>query len=160
MQIKNIREKTHLTQKEFAEQYHIPLQTLKQWESSTNSSSHRQPPPYVLFLLDRLVSQEQYDPRKDKTVRWFINGAEKSKTSSKQWLRYLRKTVTADGSKLLPEQIRAIRDSERLSLFQKVVLSQAMDKNTLTHKCIAALNGSASRKMIKEVMRKHGYSIA
>ena len=55
MKIKKIRKNAGLTQKKFAETYHIPLQTLKQWESNPMSSSHRKPPGYILYMLDRLV---------------------------------------------------------------------------------------------------------
>ena len=51
MSVKEIRKKTGLSQREFAEKYQIPLQTLKQWESDEGSSSHRKPPEYVLSLI-------------------------------------------------------------------------------------------------------------
>ena len=59
MDAKRIRQYTKLTQKEFAEKYKIPLQTLKQWESGPGSSSYRKPPDYVLYMLDQLVTLEK-----------------------------------------------------------------------------------------------------
>jgi transcriptional regulator with XRE-family HTH domain len=61
MDIKEIRHLTCLTQKQFAEKYHIPLQTEKQWESSIGSKSYRKPPEYVLYLLKETVLREITD---------------------------------------------------------------------------------------------------
>ena len=55
MTIKEIRTVSGLTQKEFAQKYDIPVQTLKGWESAPESTSHRDCPPYVLKLLERVV---------------------------------------------------------------------------------------------------------
>ena len=59
--VKDIRKISGLTQLQFSEKYCIPLQTLKQWESSEGSSSHRQCPPYVLLLLEETVTREIID---------------------------------------------------------------------------------------------------
>jgi transcriptional regulator with XRE-family HTH domain len=53
--IKELRTMTGLTQAKFAEKYHIPLQTVKQWESSKDSSSYRTPPAYALRLLEQAI---------------------------------------------------------------------------------------------------------
>ena len=58
MNIKDIRKMSSCTQAEFADKYHIPLQTLKQWESSPDSSSYRQCPEYVRLLLQKDVEHE------------------------------------------------------------------------------------------------------
>ena len=58
MTIKEIRAVTGLTQKEFAKKYDIPVQTIKGWESSPESSSHRDCPTYVLKLLERVVIED------------------------------------------------------------------------------------------------------
>lgn len=55
MTIKSIRNSTGLTQKEFAKHYHIPLQTLKQWESDPEKKNYRRPPDYVVHILGRLI---------------------------------------------------------------------------------------------------------
>lgn len=57
MEISDIRKKTGLTQKAFAEEYHLPLQTLKQWESSPESTSHRTCPDYIVYYLEKLTEQ-------------------------------------------------------------------------------------------------------
>ncbi|MBR0373062.1 MAG: helix-turn-helix domain-containing protein [Mogibacterium sp.] len=58
MTIKAIRLRTGLTQREFAGVYHIPLQTLKQWESNRGSTSFRAPPDYVVHMIRRLAEQD------------------------------------------------------------------------------------------------------
>jgi len=54
MDVKEIRKKLNLTQKEFAEKYHIPLQTVKSWEAAPESTNYRKPPDYVFYMLYRL----------------------------------------------------------------------------------------------------------
>ncbi len=58
MTIKEIRRLSKLTQSDFAGKYHIPLSTLKQWESSLGSTSHRKCPTYVNELLLRAVKDD------------------------------------------------------------------------------------------------------
>ena len=48
--IKEIRESTGMSQKEFAQMYQIPINTLRNWEQGTNS-----PAPYVLGLIARTL---------------------------------------------------------------------------------------------------------
>lgn len=48
--IKELRESTGLTQKDFADMYGIPLSTLRKWEQGESS-----PAPYVLNLLARTL---------------------------------------------------------------------------------------------------------
>lgn len=50
-QIKSIRFKSGLSQAAFAERFEIPLRTLENWEAGL-----REPPIYVLLMLDILVS--------------------------------------------------------------------------------------------------------
>lgn len=58
MTIKEIRQITKLSQEEFAKKYDIPVSTLQGWESSPASSRHRDCPPYVLKLLERVVIED------------------------------------------------------------------------------------------------------
>ena len=50
MDIKELREKTGLNQKDFAEKYKIPLGTLKNWEQGI-----RKPPAYVYYYLEVII---------------------------------------------------------------------------------------------------------
>ena len=53
MNIKEIREKTGLTQEGFSKRYGIPLGTLHHWEAG-----ERKPPEYVLKLLERCIRND------------------------------------------------------------------------------------------------------
>lgn len=53
MTIKELRELTGLTQARFAEKYKIKKRTLENWEEGT-----RNPPPYVLELLEKVIQAE------------------------------------------------------------------------------------------------------
>ncbi len=55
MTIKEIRNLTGLSQANFGEYYNIPLPTIKKWESTLDSQNHRNCPPYVKQLLERVV---------------------------------------------------------------------------------------------------------
>ena len=48
--IRELRDKTGLTQKKFAETYGIPLSTLQKWEQAVMT-----PPDYVINLLARII---------------------------------------------------------------------------------------------------------
>lgn len=53
MKIKELRELTNLTQKEFAKRYHIPKRTLENWEGGQRSPSET-----ILYLLERAVKED------------------------------------------------------------------------------------------------------
>ena len=54
MTIKEIRAMTGLSQARFAEKYGIPKRTIESWEAGD-----RNPPPYVIKLLDRVIRYER-----------------------------------------------------------------------------------------------------
>lgn len=59
--MKDVREIRHIakmTQREFSEAYHIPLDTIKKWESGL-----RTPPVYVNELLEYRVNKEKEENR-------------------------------------------------------------------------------------------------
>lgn len=58
MEIKEIRAITGLTQRRFAEKYHIPIGTYQKWEAPTESINHRECPLYVKELLERAVRED------------------------------------------------------------------------------------------------------
>ena len=61
MNIKEIRQKLNLSQKEFAEFCQIPVGTIQHWEQEC-----RKPPDYVVkLILDKIVS----DPEVEETVK-------------------------------------------------------------------------------------------
>ena len=53
MTIKDRRILLQVSRTEFSRQYHIPLRTLEDWESGK-----RNPPNYVLELLERVVKED------------------------------------------------------------------------------------------------------
>ena len=58
MTIKNIRNQTKLSQKDFSKKYNIPLKTLQNWESYENNptgSQSRKPTEWTVNLLKRVV---------------------------------------------------------------------------------------------------------
>lgn len=61
MNIKEIRQKLKLSQKEFADMFQIPIGTIQHWEQEC-----RKPPDYVVqLILDKIVS----DPEIEETVK-------------------------------------------------------------------------------------------
>lgn len=51
--IKSIRAKTNLSQREFSDKYGIPKRTIENWESGASS-----PPDYVMNLLEFAIENE------------------------------------------------------------------------------------------------------
>jgi len=56
--ISQIRKLSGLTQVKFAEKYHIPINTLKGWESNIESKRYRKCPEYILYLLEIAVKND------------------------------------------------------------------------------------------------------
>ncbi|SFG56116.1 helix-turn-helix domain-containing protein [Oribacterium sp. WCC10] len=80
--IKELRALTGLTQARFAEIYHIPLQTVKQWESSKDSSSYRTPPTYALRLLEQTI----FRSIEDEMIFLLVSTESKSKNAKQNEL--------------------------------------------------------------------------
>ena len=157
MSIKAIRNETGLTQKGFASKYQIPLQTLKQWESDPGSTSYRNPPDYVVYMLEKLVEHD-FDRRKDRSVSReenLINAAEESRYNAAHWLRYLRKEFEGGTMRLSSEQLMKVLSSDRLTMYQKISLKRAATPETETHNYVVSLNERADTSMLDEIMRKH-----
>lgn len=51
--IKELRSKTGLSQKKFADKFEIPVASLQNWEAGRTS-----PPPYVLFMIKSILALE------------------------------------------------------------------------------------------------------
>lgn len=91
MDVREIRKTTGLTQKDFSARYHIPLQTLKQWESSPQSTSHRAPPEYVLFMLQKLVEHDFHSAVSEPLNRVdnLAFAAQESADNARQWYGFM-----------------------------------------------------------------------
>jgi len=154
--IKELRLATGMTQRSFTSVYHIPLQTLKQWESHPGSAAYRVPPQYVLHMLERLVSVD-FDVRfasPNSKTDYLINAAEQSRYSGSHWMRYLRKEVDSDSVSLDEGDMARLLASDRLTMFQKVSLKRCMQQNTATNKYAVSLNKKAEPRMLNELQRK------
>lgn len=53
MTIKELREQTGLTQKQFAEKYHFTLRQVQSWEQG-----YRETPSCILYLLEQVIVKE------------------------------------------------------------------------------------------------------
>lgn len=53
MTIKELREQTGLTQKQFAEKYHFTLRQVQSWEQG-----YRKVPKCILYLLEQVIVKE------------------------------------------------------------------------------------------------------
>lgn len=56
--VRELRDKTGLTQKEFAGKYGIPLSTLRKWEQREST-----PPEYVLNMLEKSLTVYNHDTK-------------------------------------------------------------------------------------------------
>ena len=153
MTIKEIRLGTGQTQQVFAEQYGIPLQTLKQWESSPGSSSHREPPDYVIKMLDALTGYHStpdtgYDD-------YLISAAALTADNAKHWLRYLRKIFREGKVCLSAEQLSHILTSGKLTMYQRISLLRAIEPGSPTNRYVRSLNEPAQTPLLDKLRRKY-----
>ena len=157
MTIKSMRRKAGLTQKEFAEKYAIPLQTLKQWESAPGSSSYRTPPDYVLAMLSRLISYDFAIKAGELLGHddYLIDAAGQSRFNTQHWLRYLRKEFVEGRSLLSDQELANVLRSPSLTMFQKVSLKRAVTPDCPTNRYVVSLNQPAKTPMLDDIMRKH-----
>ena len=157
--VKDLRSRTGLTQKAFAARYHIPLQTLKQWESAPTSSCFRRPPEYVVFMLDRLVSDDFATQRNSAMSRaeYLIRAASHSRYNAGHWMRYLRKELIDGRSRLTQKDIDTVLSSDKLTMFQKVSFKRAMQVGTETNLAVSSLNRRVRPTMLDTLQRKYAH---
>lgn len=62
--LRELRSQTKLSQSEFAEQIGIPIQTYSQWETG-----RRNPPSYVVDMIEKLMKLDWYAPGKHTNVK-------------------------------------------------------------------------------------------
>lgn len=95
MKIKEIRKYSGLTQDAFSKKYNIPKRTLEGWESGK-----RNPPEYVLMLLERVV-QEDSEGEKNNMKKYEImkNSAEfKKLEEAEEELKKYKTEISESGS--------------------------------------------------------------
>ena len=88
-------------------------------------------------------------------MQFVENAAEESRYHAGHWFRYLRKIITDDNVRITPEEIENIIEGDKLTLFQKVSLKQAVQKNTPTNRYITGLNQRASTTMLREIIMRN-----
>lgn len=95
--IKELRQITNLSQKEFGNKYKIPLKTIQNWESDIDKSASRTCPPYVVYLLAKTIVNEypgcflkdnldnmiiqgiiNLEPRRESALRYALDQIQKS----------------------------------------------------------------------------------
>ena len=54
MDIKKIRERLNMTQREFAEYFEIPIRTIQEWEQE-----RCKPPVYVIKMIEKIIELER-----------------------------------------------------------------------------------------------------
>lgn len=64
MTVKEIRALTGLSQSKFATKYNISVRTLQSWEIGRTT-----PPPYVITMLERLVTEDRRKESRQKETR-------------------------------------------------------------------------------------------
>lgn len=149
MEIRDIRTRVGLTQEAFADRYHIPLQTLKQWESSPGSKSYRKPPEYVNYMLECLVGQDfnvRFGPL--TRVENLTVAAKHSHSCLRQWLRYLGKEFNSHAVRLTEEQVRTLLLSDDISMVQKAAFMMVMEDGTALNRYVTSLEQKARTPMV------------
>lgn len=70
---------------------------------------------------------------------YMICAAERSRFSSSHWFRYLRKVIFEDYTYLTDDDIQRLWESDKLTMFQKVTLKQAVQFGSPTHDFVVSL---------------------
>lgn len=173
MSVKEIRQKTGLSQSKFAERYRIPLQTLKQWESSEGSSSHRKPPEYVEFLLSEVTqlsnkgegncaSEKNIEPEmnavyrkvpSDKVIHT-IRAARDSRGIARLWLRYIAKQFEDHTTPLTSSELEYLLECDELTLFQKCALKRAYQSGAPTHQYVIKLGHKCDTSFASKLLER------
>ena len=86
---------------------------------------------------------------------YLFMAAHASRLCAKQWFRYLRKFVSADGiPKISRSDVCNALRSTKLTMFQKVTLDSTMTYGTPTYAYIRKLNQPCKKNMVMEAIRR------
>lgn len=173
MSVKGIRKRSGLTQKQFAERYHIPLQTLKQWESNEGSSSHRKPPEYVEYLLNQVTyrsNNKEYDtamkicaeteatasslPSSSSKVFHTIRVAKDSRGIARLWLRYIAKQFEEHTAPLTASELEFLLECNELTMFQKCALKNAYRNGSPTNQYVVQLGRKCDTSFASKLLER------
>ena len=99
--IRELRNITGLSQKEFGNKYNIPLKTIQNWESDRSKEASRSCPPYVIYLLAKAVATDYSDCKlQDKLDNLVAHGKLFLDIKRESAIRYALKMISQ--SKLFP----------------------------------------------------------
>lgn len=62
--IKKIREKTGMSQSQFASYFKIPVKTIQKWEANGST-----PPSYIPYMISRILELEGYQNGKSLSIQ-------------------------------------------------------------------------------------------
>jgi len=98
MTVKELRTMTGLTQKAFAEKYHIPKRTLENWEGGS-----RKPSETILYLLERAVKEDS-KMTKEKMIQILM--------ADRYTKKEAEKAIKTDGFEIYDDLNQAAADFE------------------------------------------------
>lgn len=115
----------------------------KQWVVSTEAMRREYGEPH----------QNRYN---NTLVRFITDGAAESRYNADHWFRYMRKCFSGDEILINQDEIQAILDSGKLTMFQIVTFKRAMEPGTATNRYVINLNRRTDTPMYRELMRRKG----
>ncbi|MBR5337551.1 MAG: hypothetical protein IK152_06160 [Lachnospiraceae bacterium] len=147
-----IRNENNISVKTIADSCRMP------YANTYNILHHRNIPRLDTF--EKMLSSCGYTIRivpcaKDSTVKYYEEAAIESRCSRDLWFRYLRKFITQDGCSLSGDQVYMLLNSEKLTMYQKVTLKQAMIQGSPTNRRVVRLNERVRTRMIDEIRKRH-----
>lgn len=89
---------------------------------------------------------------------YMILAAERSRFSSSNWFRYLRKVVFEDYTYLTDDDVQRLLNSDKLTQFQKISLKCAVQFGSPTHEFVVSLGKPAQLNYVQKLLKryKHG----
>lgn len=91
-------------------------------------------------------------------MSWYefmLRAARQSKYNARHWFRYLRKVIFDNYSYLTREDVQKLVSSNELTMFQKITLQCAVEKNSPTHEYVVSLNKTSQLPMVTELLKKY-----
>ncbi len=67
MKIRDLREKTGLSRKDFAKRFHLSVRTLQNWEQGVST-----PPPYIPYMINEIIELESLIKGQTKILKHYI----------------------------------------------------------------------------------------
>lgn len=106
-------------------------------------------------MLNAIGYGIQVVPVKNLTVIYYEKAAVESRCSSDQWYRYMRKIISQNGCKISAQQIAMLLSSPKLTMYQKVVLKQAVIPGSFVNRKVISLNQKTSLPMVEKLRSKY-----